>query len=68
MMTPAPDSDEAQQALHAVRQQQVNLIRRNLAPLPAWGWLAGAAQAREFNGAHAFARDEGLPALGLLGH
>jgi hypothetical protein len=43
MMTPAPDSDEAQQALHAVRQQQANLIRRNLAPLPAWGWLAGAA-------------------------
>jgi hypothetical protein len=43
MMTPAPDSDEAQQALHAVRQQQASLIRRNLAPLPAWGWLAGAA-------------------------
>ncbi len=43
MMTPAPDSDEAQQALHAVRQQQASLIRRNLAPLPAWGWLAGGA-------------------------
>lgn len=43
MMTPAPDSVEAQQALHAVRQQQASLIRRTLAPLPAWGWLAGAA-------------------------
>ena len=42
MATPAPDSNEAQQALHAVRQQQADLVRRNLAPLPAWYWLAGA--------------------------
>jgi len=40
--TPTPDSDEAQQALHAVQEQQANLIRRHLAPVPAWGWLAGA--------------------------
>jgi hypothetical protein len=42
MMTPAPSRDEAQQALHAVRQQQASLVRRTLAPLPAWYYLAGA--------------------------
>lgn len=42
-MKPAPSSDEAQQALHAVRQQQASLVRRTLAPLPAWYYLAGAA-------------------------
>ena len=42
MMTPTPSSDEAQQALHAVRQQQAGLVRRTLAPLPAWYYLAGA--------------------------
>jgi hypothetical protein len=42
MAIPAPDN-EAEQALHAVRQQQANLIRRSFAPLPAWRWLAGIA-------------------------
>jgi hypothetical protein len=42
MMIPAPSSDEAQQALYAVRQQQAGLVRRMLAPLPAWYYLAGA--------------------------
>lgn len=43
MATPDPEIDEAQQALRAVRQQQVNLVRRLFAPLPARAWLAGAA-------------------------
>jgi hypothetical protein len=42
MMNPTPSSEEAQQALHAVRQQQAGLARRMLAPLPAWYYLAGA--------------------------